>query len=321
MRRDDGIRVFSPLLFLPLLEVRLCPGPIYTPPHRPGRVFVAQFRWQPFTELRKKFPAVRQVVFPSVRADPEEFVQRLRTVAVVGDVVDHRGIDEERDEARGVGFQRQTHHVVEQARALDEFAPIIDVLRRPMIGELPDLISYVVAIGTLAGGEAAVHSAANWIVMPAVLGFAALCVAAAYRIPSTRTGSPNLTINRNPLTSTWHLLAELKSDRPSWIGGLIVSWFWLVGIVVLTLLPVMVKDKLNGAPQDLNLALALFTVGIAAGSVAAARMSKLRPNLALVPAGALLMALFGGDLALSLAATAPPADKFREWMVQPRTVR
>ena len=165
-----------------------------------------------------------------------------------------------------------------------------------------------ILFGTLAGGEAAVHSAANWIVMPAVLGFAALCVAAAYRIPSTGTGSPNLTINRNPLTSTWHLLAELKSDRPSWIGGLIVSWFWLVGIVVLTLLPVMVKDKLNGAPQVLNLALALFTVGIAAGSVAAARMSKLRPNLALVPAGALLMALFGGDLALSLAATAPPAN-------------
>jgi acyl-[acyl-carrier-protein]-phospholipid O-acyltransferase / long-chain-fatty-acid--[acyl-carrier-protein] ligase len=165
-----------------------------------------------------------------------------------------------------------------------------------------------ILIGTIAGGEAATVDAANWIVLPAVLVFAALCVAAAYAIPSTGKGDATITINRNPLTSTFHLLGELRADRPSWIGGLIVSWFWLVGIVVLTLLPQMVKDRLNGAPEVINLALGVFTVGIAAGSVAAARLSKLRPNLALVPAGALLMALFGADLAFSLVAgTAPGA--------------
>ena len=165
-----------------------------------------------------------------------------------------------------------------------------------------------ILIGTVAGGEVATSAAADWLFVPAVLVFAAICVGAAYSIPSTGAGSASITINRNPLTSTFHLLAELRKDRPSWTGGLIVSWFWLVGIVVLTLLPVMVKDKIHGAPQVLNLALALFTIGIAAGSIAAARMSKLRPNLALVPAGALLMAIFGADLALSLSGTAPAAN-------------
>ena len=164
-----------------------------------------------------------------------------------------------------------------------------------------------ILVGTIAGGEAATHAAANWLVLPAVLAFAAICVAAAYAIPSTGRGDESIVIDRNPLTSTVHLLTDLRKDRPSWIGGLIVSWFWLVGIIVLTLLPVMVKDKLNGAPEVTNLALALFTIGIAAGSVAAARLSSLRPNLALVPAGALLMALFGLDLAWSLTGAAPAA--------------
>ncbi len=162
-----------------------------------------------------------------------------------------------------------------------------------------------ILVGTIAGGAAATHAAANWLVLPAVLAFAALCVAAAYAIPSTGKGDASIVIDRNPLTSTFHLLTELRKDRPSWIGGLIVSWFWLVGIVVLTLLPAVVKDKLNGAPDVANLALALFTIGIAAGSITAARLSSLRPNLALVPAGALLMAMFILDLAWSLTGAAP----------------
>ncbi len=164
-----------------------------------------------------------------------------------------------------------------------------------------------ILIGTIAGGEAATHASANWLVLPAVLIFAAVCVAAAYAIPSTGKGDNTIVIDRNPLTSTFRLLTELRKDRPSWIGGLIVSWFWLVGIVVLTLLPAMMKDKLNGAPEVTNLALALFTIGIAVGSVVAARLSHLRPNLALVPAGALLMALFGFDLAWAVSGAAPVA--------------
>ena len=164
-----------------------------------------------------------------------------------------------------------------------------------------------ILIGTVAGGEVATASGADWLFVPAVMVFAGICVAAAYGIPSTGAGSAGIKINRNPLTSTFHLLGELRQDRPSWIGGLIVSWFWLVGVAVMTLLPQMVKERINGAPEVLNLALALFTVGIAAGSIAAARLSKFRPNLALVPLGALLMAIFGLDLALSLSGAAPAA--------------
>ena len=165
-----------------------------------------------------------------------------------------------------------------------------------------------ILIGTIAGGTAATAGAGanGWLVV-SVLGFAAMCVASAFAIPTTGKGSEAVVVNRNPLASTWQLLGELNKDRPAWTGGLIVAWFWLVGIVALTLLPTLVKDRLNGAPEVLNLTLALFTVGIAAGSVMAARLSEHRPNLALVPMGALLMAVFGADLAFSLMGAAPVA--------------
>ncbi|MCV4784425.1 hypothetical protein OFM36_33820, partial [Escherichia coli] len=56
-------------------------------------------------------------------------------------------------------------------------------------------------------------------------------------IPSSGPAAPDLKITRNPFSSTFALLGELKSDWRLWSGGHIVSWFWLVGFVALSLLP------------------------------------------------------------------------------------
>ena len=61
-----------------------------------------------------------------------------------------------------------------------------------------------------------------------------------------RAAAPELVVTKNPWTSTMRLIGELKADRRLWIGGLITSWFWLVGAVVLSLLPPMVKDTIGG---------------------------------------------------------------------------
>ena len=47
---------------------------------------------------------------------------------MVCDVVDDRGVDEQRDEPRGIGLQRQLHHVEHQARLGDEFFLVLDVV-------------------------------------------------------------------------------------------------------------------------------------------------------------------------------------------------
>jgi acyl-[acyl-carrier-protein]-phospholipid O-acyltransferase/long-chain-fatty-acid--[acyl-carrier-protein] ligase len=88
----------------------------------------------------------------------------------------------------------------------------------------------------------------------------------------------------------------------------IVSWFWLVGAVVLSLLPALVKDVVGGTEGVVTLCLAIFAIGIAVGSLFAAHLSHVRPNLALVPIGAIIMGVVGLDLALAIGHTTRGID-------------
>ena len=151
--------------------------------------------------------------------------------------------------------------------------------------------------GTIAGGVAASLNGTSWLVAVSVVGLAALCWATARMIPKTGPAAPDLTITKNPLMSTLALLRDLHAEQRLWIGGLITSWFWLVGLIALSLLPVLLKDVFGGSEPLVTAGLVVFTLGIALGSYLAAMASKNRPNLALVPVGALLMGLFSLDLA------------------------
>src|SRR4029450_11440471 len=86
---------------------------------------------------------------------------------------------------------------------------------------------------------------------------------------------------------------------------LIVSWFWMVGAIVLSLLPALVKGGVGGTEGVVTVCLAVFAIGIAAGSLFAAQLSHVRPNLALVPIGAIIMGVVGLDLAAMIGATVP----------------
>ena len=154
--------------------------------------------------------------------------------------------------------------------------------------------------GTIAGGIVVAESGSSWTIAVLVMVLALACWVSARLIPATGAAAPDLSITRNPLTSTWALLKELRADTRLWVGAQIVSWFWLVGAVALSLLPTLIKDRIGGTEGVVTLALAVFTVGIALGSIAAARASHGRPNLALVPLGAFMMATF----CLGLAAIA-----------------
>ena len=159
-----------------------------------------------------------------------------------------------------------------------------------------------ILMGTIGGALASSSGNAVWLMAGVSVGIAVLCWISSRFIPSTGEAEPTLIIDRNPVTSTTALLRDLKSDNRLWVGGLITSWFWLVGAVALSLLPTMVKDRIGGSESVGTIALMIFTAGIALGSVMAARASKLRPNMALVPVGAALMGLFCLDLAWTVSA-------------------
>jgi acyl-[acyl-carrier-protein]-phospholipid O-acyltransferase/long-chain-fatty-acid--[acyl-carrier-protein] ligase len=144
--------------------------------------------------------------------------------------------------------------------------------------------------GTIAGGVAVAEAQSAEIVVGVILALAVLSWVFARSIPAKGPAAPGLSITANPWTSTVALLREIKVDRRLWSGAHIVSWFWLVGSVALSLLPAMVKAHIGGTEGVVTLGLTTFVAGIAIGSFLAARASHGKPNLALVPVGAALMA-------------------------------
>ncbi len=157
-----------------------------------------------------------------------------------------------------------------------------------------------ILFGTIGGGLFVTGSSHPGYVSTAVVALAIACWLSARMIPKTAPSAPDLIITRNPVTSTMHLLRALKAEPRLWDGMVIVSWFWLVGAVVLSLLPAIVKDSIGGSEGVVTLCLTVFAVGIACGSLGAAQLSHERPNVALVPLGAIVMGIVGLDLAVAI---------------------
>jgi acyl-[acyl-carrier-protein]-phospholipid O-acyltransferase/long-chain-fatty-acid--[acyl-carrier-protein] ligase len=172
-----------------------------------------------------------------------------------------------------------------------------------------------ILVGTIAGGIAIAEAKGAEVVVGVIAVLALSSWLFARAIPVARPAAPGLAITANPWASTVALLRETRTDRRLWTGARIVSWFWLVGFVALSLLPPLVKSILGGSEGVVTTCLAVFTVGIAIGSVAAAQASRGRPNLSLVPLGAVGMGVFSLAVAWVAWVSAPGAEP-----LSPRTL-
>ncbi|AYO81218.1 acyl-[ACP]--phospholipid O-acyltransferase [Methylobacterium brachiatum] len=163
-----------------------------------------------------------------------------------------------------------------------------------------------ILLGTIAAGAASAMGGSGLVFGALVMGFAVLCWLSARMIPPTGEGAPDLYVDRNVARSTVSLLRDLWADTRLWRGSLTVSWFWLVGVVVLSLLPVLVRDAFNGTETVITVLLALFSIGIAVGSGLASWLASGRIVLLPTPVGAVLMGLFGLDLGWTIGSMPPP---------------
>src|SRR4029079_4085781 len=71
---------------------------------------------------------------------------------------------------------------------------------------------------------------------------------------------------------------------------------WMIGAVVLSLLPTLVKNGLGGTEEVVTLYLAVFSIGVGLGSALASWLSGGRIVLLPTPVAALAMGLFMVDL-------------------------
>ena len=129
--------------------------------------------------------------------------------------------------------------------------------------------------------------------------FAVLCWAASAAISKTGEAAPGLKIDLNLFRSTFRLLRELRSDQRLWRTGVMVSLFWVIGAVIMSLLPPMVKEGLGGSELVVSVYLAVFAVSIAIGSGTGSWLSSGRIVLLPVPIAAVVMGLFAIGLGWS----------------------
>lgn len=169
-----------------------------------------------------------------------------------------------------------------------------------------------ILLGIAAGGFAVKHGVADAGAQPVsvvvqLMAVAVACLLTARRIPSTAVAAPGLKPEANILGSTAHLVRELYADGRLWSLGVGLSLFWMTGAVALTLVAALIKTRLGG-DVDVEMAIhALFAVGIAVGSGAAAFISHGRVFLSPAPFATLGLAGFLFDLGFATMGATPPA--------------
>ncbi|AUH50909.1 MFS transporter [Chromobacterium sp. ATCC 53434] len=147
-------------------------------------------------------------------------------------------------------------------------------------------------------GSVLTHSGAALIV-GALLVTSVLGLFSSMAMPSVPPGAPHLKLSWNFLGDSVRLIREawrIDDVRCAIIG---ISWFWLMGAIYTTQLPTFTRLHLGGDADVYTLLLALFSIGIGAGSMACAKLSRGKLQLGIVLVGSAGMTLFGGDLALS----------------------
>ena len=87
-----------------------------------------------------------------------------------------------------------------------------------------------------------------------------------------------------------------------WWGSLVSSWFWLVGALVMSLLPPLVTYRLGGTEGVVTVFLTIFSVAVAVGSGLAAWLSHGRIVLLPTLIGGGLLGLFSLDLGWTTSA-------------------
>ncbi|WP_050905296.1 MFS transporter [Vibrio campbellii] len=99
-----------------------------------------------------------------------------------------------------------------------------------------------------------------------------------------------------PITGLKKTLKLAQKQRGIWMSILAISWFWFMGATYLTQFPNFAREHLFADSTVVSLLLALFSVGIAAGSWLCEKLSFNQVELGILPFGILGLTIFSADL-------------------------
>ena len=169
------------------------------------------------------------------------------------------------------------------------------------MGTFVSILLGTIAAGLIMGLDQAAQVAAVGVVVMAVLGYLT-----ARAVPPTPAGAAGMKVRLQPFRETWRLMTLARERYNVFLAILAISWFWFLGAAYLTQFPNFAKLDLMGDETVVTLLLAVFTVGIAVGSMLCERLSGHRVELGIVPIGSLGLSLLAIDLYFQIPAN--PVD-------------
>lgn len=154
-----------------------------------------------------------------------------------------------------------------------------------------------ILLGTILGGVLiSLENSAGLSVGIAVLVFASIGTLFAKQVQKLDSNDPLIKVDFFIFKPTFEILKIAKERQGVWNSILGISWFWFLGAALLSIFPIYVKDVIHGPKSLVTVFLALFSIGVAIGSMLCERFSRERLELGLVPFGSIGMTLFILDL-------------------------
>ena len=146
-----------------------------------------------------------------------------------------------------------------------------------------------ILLGTIIAGVLASRPQAA---AAAVLVFAILGFLAGREVPPAPPAAERLPITWHIVHASIELVRATMHIRRLFLAILAISFFWTIGAVLIIIFPPLVKNVLGANEQVASLFIAIFSIGIAIGSVAINRLLKSEVSARFAPASVIAMGVF-----------------------------
>jgi MFS family permease len=165
--------------------------------------------------------------------------------------------------------------------------------------------------GTIAGGIIPANLAAIGIIIVAIIG---RLTAQHVPLAPPESDAPTSRMDWNIFRSSWQLVRDTMHIPRLFLAIMAISFFWGIGAVLGSIFPPMVKNSLGGDNTVATLFTAIFSIGIAIGSVAINRLLNGKVSAKYSPISVIVMGLFVLDLWWTVSHWGPVSAPLLDWI-------
>jgi MFS family permease len=146
-----------------------------------------------------------------------------------------------------------------------------------------------ILLGTILAG---ILSPRPPVAAAATIGVACLGYLAGRQVPPAPPAAERIPFNWHILHASIELVSATLHIRRLFLAILSISFFWTIGAVLIIIFPPLVKNVLGANEQVASLFIAIFSIGIAIGSVLINRLLKSQVSARFAPGSVIAMGVF-----------------------------